>query len=268
MTTTALETRSEQEQALIRAQQGELEGVSFQVPLLKIGQPLTREVQDGDAAAGEFISTLAGEGLGDQVQFIIAYYQQGRFASDKKSGRSCSAFQPDIPASWADLLGEEWVGTPFSEHPDAEETYKDRVNAKEIEWGKGPLISTTHNYTGHLIVPSVEGSDEEDAYSPVRLSLQRTNMPAVRKITQAKRALLRNRPFYDVVFDLSVYEKGFSKGKAFLLNAKPGRDTTAEERQEALALALEVQAGRVTATEEGADAAPAKPAKAAGGLTV
>lgn len=265
-----LEVRSAEEQELIAAQNAELEGVSFQVPIIKIGQPLTREVQNGDAEVGEFINTLSAEGLGDAVDFIVAYYNQGRFASDKDSGRAYTAFDSVIPASWAELVGEEFVGTPFVEYPDAEERYKERVNNKEIEWGKGPLVSTTHNYTGLVITSPEEDSDDEPEYSPVRLSLQRTNMPAVRKFTQVQRAMLRNKPFYDIVFNLTTYEKSFAKGRAYLLNPKPGRKTTAEERTDALQLALAVRGGRVAANDDAvADAAPAAAAPdAQGGLDV
>jgi hypothetical protein len=261
-----LAVRSEEEQALIAAQDTELEGVSFQVPILKIGQPLTREVGNGDAEVGEFINTLTAEGLGEQVDFIVAYYNQGRFASDKDSGRAYTAFDTVIPASWADLVGEEFVGTPFVEYQDAEERFKERVNSKEIEWGKGPLVSTTHNYTGLVVVPQEEGDDGELEYSPVRLSLQRTNMPAVRKFTQVQRAMLRNKPFYDIVFALSTYSKSFAKGTAYLLNPKPGRKTTAEERADALQLGLAVRAGRVAANDEAtADATAPTEAPAKGG---
>lgn len=263
-------TRSAEEQALIEAQNAELEGVSFQVPILKVGQPLTREVQAGDAERGEFINTLSGEGLGEEVDFIVCYYNQGRFASDKESGRAFTAFDQLIPESWEPLVGAEFVGTPFVEYADAEERYKERVNAKEIEWGKGPLVSTTHNYTGFVIVDVPEDEEGEAEYQPVRLSLQRTNMPAVRKFTQVQRAMLRGKPFYDLVFHLTTYEKQFKKGPAYLLNPKPGRKTTAEEREDALQLALHVRAGRVASNDEAvADAeGPAPAPKAEGALDV
>ncbi len=265
-----LVTRSEEELALIQSQQAEMEGISFQVPILKIGQPLTREVQAGDAERGEFINTLSGEGLGDKVDFIVAYYNQGRFASDKETNRAYTSFDEVIPASWADLVGEEFVGVPFVEYDDAEERYKERVNAKEIEWGKGPLVSTTHNYTGFVIVDPLEDSDEDVEYQPVRLSLQRTNMPAVRKFSTVSRAMLRNKPFYDIVFALSTFEKQFPKGPAYLLSPKPGRKTTAEERADALELALAVRAGRVASNDDAvAEAtAPATAPEAKGALDV
>lgn len=263
-------TRSEEELELIKAQDAEMEGISFQVPILKVGQGQTREVQAGDAERGEFINTLTGEGLGTEVGFIVAYYNQGRFASDKDSGRAYTSFDSVIPASWGDLVGEEFVGTPFTEYPDAEEMYKQRVNEKTIEWGRGPLVSTTHNYTGFVLVDPLEDSDEEVEYQPVRLSLQRTNMPAVKKFSTVRRAMLRNKPFYDIVFNLSVYEKQFAKGPAYLVSPKPGRKTTAEERADALGLAMAVRAGRVAANDDAvADAdGPTEAPKAKGALDV
>jgi hypothetical protein len=256
-------------EALTAQQEEEFGDDLFQTPILKIGQPLTREVRAEEAEVGEFINTLTGEGVGDKIGFIVSYYQRGRFGADRDTGRAYVAFGSTIPDAWADLVGDEFVGTPFAEYPDAEETYKTRVNKKEIEWGKGPLVSTTHNFTGLAIVSGVEGSDEPDELQPVRLSLQRTNMPAVRKILTLKKASLRNRNFWEKVFDLSTYKKEFNQGDAHLLSVKLGRDTTADERQQAVELATAVAAGRVS--DNAAQAAegdkPVEP-DAQGGLDV
>lgn len=251
MTGTELSTREEAERQLIEAQNQEFEAsnVSFRAPLLKVGQPLTAQVKAGDAAAGEFVDTSQDVGIGTEVEFIIAYYNVGRFASDRKTNRGYSTTSAIIPDSWAPLLGEQFVGTPFAEHPDAEERYKERVNNKEIEWGHGPLISTTHNYTGLVLV--------DDQYQAARLSLKRTDMPAVRKIAQARGSFLRNKPLYNVVWNLSTYEKSFSSGSSWLINPKPGRQTTAEERELAFKLAVDAHAGNVSTNEDAADAAPA-----------
>jgi hypothetical protein len=245
---------------IARQQEEEFDNELFVTPILKIGQPLTREVEQEQAEAGEFINTLTGDTYGKNVEFIVAYYNKGRFAADRDSGRAFVSFDQTIPANWADLLGEEYVGTPFSEHPEAEEGSRARLNRKEItEWGKGPQISTTHNFTGLAIVPGVEG--EEDDLAPVRLSLQRTNVPAAKKLLTLKRAMLRGKPFWDVVFDLSTYKKSFSQGSAHLLNVKQGRTTSAEERQAAVELAQAVSLGNIRSNEDEAVAgdAPVEP---------
>lgn len=268
---TELAVQNQEELALAQAQDAEFDSETVSVPILKIGQPLTKEVQEGEAENGEFINTLTGEAVSGPIEFIVSFYNKGRFASDKKSGRAFVAFSDTIPESWADLVGEEFVGTPFSEYPDAEETYKERVNAKEIEWGKGPLVSTTHNYTGLVVVQPLEGDEGEPELQPVRLSLQRTNVPAARKFNTIKRMVLRNKPFWDIVFELSSYEKSFTQGKSYLLSVKSGRKTTADEKEQAKELALHVAGGRVSANDEAADDAPTKPQsepEAAGGLAV
>jgi hypothetical protein len=264
---TEVATLSPEEQALINQQEQEFDDSLFQTPILKIGQPLTREVQNEQAEAGEFINTLTGEGLGDKLSFIVSYYQKGRFATN--DGRAFVAFGDTIPEAWSDLVGEEFVGTPFTEYPDAEEQFKAAVNAKEREWGKGPIVSTTHNFTGLAVVEPVEGSDEPPEYQPVRLSLQRTNMPAVRKILTLKRAMLRGKPFWDLTFDLSTYKQQFDRGSAYLLNVKAGRKTEPDERSEAMELAQAVAAGRVTDNAESAEApqAPVEP-EAKGGAAI
>lgn len=255
--------------ALMAQQEAEFGDDLVTTPILKIGQGLTREVQDGNAEAGEFIDTVRGEGIGDNIGFIVSYYQRGRFAADRESGRAYVAFGDTIPENWEPLVGAEWVGTLFDEHPDAEEKFKERVNDKDdpTEWGKGPLISTTHNFTGFAVIPPLEGEDEEQL-SPARLSLQRTNMSAVRKWTTLRRSALRNRPFWEVVFDLSTTKNTYARGAAYNLVVKLGRKTTAEEKALAVDLAQMVAAGRVVDNQASdAKAAAAEP-DAKGGLGV
>lgn len=251
--------------AILAQQEEEFsEDTSLIAPIIKIGQGLTREVQDGDAEAGEFIDSLAHEGLGTKISFITAYYQPGRFAADRDTGKAYVAFTKLIPENWAELVGEEFVGTPFDQHPDAEEVYKERVNNKEIEWGKGPAISTTHNFTGFALIPSVD-PDEPDELRPARFSLQRTNMKAVRDWQSFKKTRLRNKPYWDLVFDLGTKKNSYTRGVAYNLTVRPGRPTNADERQAAGELARAVVAGRVNDNSTGDAVADAATAPDSGG---
>lgn len=259
----ALGLSDDEYKALVGAQDAEFDSDSLQVPILKIGQPLTKEVQAENAEAGEFINTLLGEGIGSEIDFIVAYYQPGRFASDKDSGRGFAAFGDLIPEHWEALpfVGPALVGTRFDEHPDAEEVYKERVNNKEIEWKSGPRISTTHNYTGLALI--------DGEMQPVRLSLKRTDMPAVRKINSLKKMSMRNQPFFVKVFHFTTEKKTFTKGSAYLLSPSLLRDSTQDEMLAALELAQAVAGGRVVdnlATVESEGSAPAP--KAEGALDV
>lgn len=252
------------------SQEDDLGDVQFQTPILKVCQALTKEVKEGDAEAGEFLNTLTGESYGTAVDFIVAYFQRGRAASDKKSGRYYIAIAQDtIPESWKDLVGEEFVGTPFDEYPDAEEQYKRRVNAGEIEWGKGPLVSTTYNYTGLVIPSALEGEDEDAEPMPVRISFLRTTKPAHDKLMTLKRAMLRNKPFWNAVFTLSTASKAFGRNDSFVVNIKKARDTTDAEQLLAVEVAQAVVGGRTRDNAEAAEAGSAAVAPdAAGGLGV
>jgi hypothetical protein len=261
LTGTDLEAREQQIAALQAKQEEEFAGDSFTTPILKLCQPLTKEVQEDEAEAGEFLNTATGETLGDEVKFIIA--------RDKKTGEYYIAFGDTIPASWEPLVGDEWIGTLFTEYPDAEEQYRERVNRKEIEWEKGPLVSTTYNYTGYVIVPGIE-DDDPDELQPVRLSLQRSNKKAADKINTIRRSVLRGKALWDIVFDFSTARKTFPGGTSYVLNAKAGRKTTDEEKYAAAELAIALDAGRVSTTGEpdtGAPAAAEAP-PAEGGLAV
>ena len=246
----------------MRQQEDEFGDTPLQTPILKVCQALTKEVKEGDAEPGEFLNTLTGESLGTKVEFIVAMAQRGRAASGK-DGRYYVAIGTDVfPESWADLVGEEFVGTPFDEHPDAEEVYKARVNAGEIEWGKGPLISTTYNYTG-LVLPE----DEEDEPQPVRISFLRSTKSAHDKLQTLKRATLRNKPFWEVVFSLETAEKTFGRNSAYIVNVKKSRPTTDAEKALAVEVALAVQGGRTHGNDEAGQDKPVAPA-ATGGLEV
>lgn len=261
----ALGISEEDYEALLKGQDEEFDSDSVQTPILKICQPLTKQVVAEEAEPGQFLNTLTGETFDGAagIDFIVAYYQKGRFYSDKKSGRGLPAFGDTIPESWGDLIGEQFVGTRFDEHPDAEETFKARVNNKEIEWGSGPAIATTHNYTGLLVT--------DEGLQPVRLGLMRTQMDGVRKINTLKRGLMRNQPFFNKVFHFTTEKKVFAKGPTWLLKPTLVRDTDADERLQALELATATRAGRVREAGEvdgDTPTAPASAPDAKGGLGV
>jgi hypothetical protein len=261
--------------AQLRDQQDEeFDDEPLNIPLLKIGESLTKEVQDENnpAQAGEFINSLTGEPLGKTVDFIIAYYQKGRLATDKKTNRTYVAFGDTIPEQWKDFVGESFVGTPFTEYPDAEEQFKERVNSGAIEWGTGPKVSTTYNYTGLALVPVRDEDDQptdEFELQPCRISLKRANTASHRKIRDLKRMSLRPpKMFWDRVFNFSLEKKGFTSGSAHILKASLGRATNDDEKQMATELAVAVAAGRVHDNQATAEGDARVEPKATGGLGV
>lgn len=240
--------------ALLAQQEDVLDEGSFQVPILKLCQALTKEVKEGDAEPGEFLNTLTSESYGTSIQFIAALFQEGRSTSVKSGGYRNAIEQDLIPddAVWIEAVGEEFVGTRFDEHPDAEEMYKKAVNAGEFDWGKGPKISTTYNYTGLVVLEALEddAEDEGPALMPVRISFQRSTKGAHDKIKTLKRSLLRNKPLWDVVFDFSTQTKAFGRNDSFIVNVKKARTSTTEERKFAAELAVAANAGRVSDNAE------------------
>lgn len=261
-------------QALLDQQEQEFVGDTYQTPILKVCQSLTTEVKSGDAEEGEFLNTLTGDSLGNEVDLIIAYYRKGRTARDRVTSQYFVGPFDTIPAHWADLhiddrttIGDAgFVGTPFSEFPEAEEQFKKRVNAKEHAWGKGPIVSTSYNYIGLVIVPALaDDPDDEDRLEPVQLTLQRSNKSAADKIGTIKRAQLRQKPFWENVFHLSTTERNFKGGDSYVVQAKLGRPTTGTEREQAMALAMAAQGGRTVANDSDDPDATAAP-KDTGGL--
>jgi hypothetical protein len=274
-TDVALAEREQLLAELREAQEEEFEGERVQIPILKVAESLTREVQDenSDISPGHFVNSATGQSLGREVDFIVAYYQKGRMAVDRTTNRTYVAFTETIPERWADLVGESFVGTPFAEYTDAEEQYKARVNAKEIQWGKGPLISTTYNYTGLVLVQERDELDQpvEDSFElqPVRLSLYRARKQGHDKIRQLKAMSLRPpKMFWDRVFHLTTQRKDFASGPAHLVIPTLTRPTTEDEKQIATELAIAVRAGRVQDNSDDALKGERVEPEAKGGLAV
>lgn len=257
------EELSPEVQAIMNQQDADIGNVEFQTPILKLCQQLTKEVVAGDAEAGEFLNTLTGESYGTKVDFVVAYYQKGR-AITLPDGRYFPLIgQEIIPESWAEAVGEQFVGTPFSEHPDAEETYAERANSGEIDWGKGPKISTLYSYTGLVV------NEELDEPMPARIDFKRTSKGAHKKLMTLKGSLLRNRPFWDVVFELNTKSEIKGRNEFYVVEVKKSRDTTADEKELATKVALAAIGGATQSNAEEAEggSAPAAP-DAQGGLDV
>lgn len=245
---------SDAEKDLALAMKADLEGeTDLVVPVLKVCQSLTAEVVEGDAKPGDFINSLTQENFGNEVEFVVAAYQKGRFFSDKETGRSYAAIGSIAPDSWP----EEYAGRVFAEIDDAEESFRDLVNAEKIEWGTGPKISTTHNFIGFAAGSEV----------PVRLSLMRTNNGAARKL---KTMLRFSAAPWDQTFILKTESQRSSRNEPYQsLVVKQGSKTTAEQREMAVAIALAVKGDRVTSGDADAlEDAPVKPKKAADALDV
>lgn len=227
----------------------------LQIPLLKVGQALTQEVADGEARPGEFINSLTREGLGREVEFIVSAYRKGRFDhGDRNAGKKARKAYGQKTVPWKD---DPFYGRPFTEHPEAEERYSQRVNNDEIEWGKGPKISTTYDFTGYVI----SGLEEDEHPIPVCLSLMRMNTKQAKKWITLLDAVLRGR-YWDKVFTLTTEQQRDGTNNYYTVGVKQGRSTTPEERQQAVDLALAVRNMNVefVGEDDSEAAATAKPA--------
>lgn len=233
----------------------------FQIPLLKIGQGLTTEVTDGDARPGDFINALTREALGTEIQFVVAAFQKGRFDHGIRGERRARKAYNIKNVPWKD---DPFFGRPFTEHPDAEETYAKRVNNGDMEWGKGPRISTTYDFYGYVLT-----ADPDETPIPVCLSLMRKNKKPAQKWVTILNAVLRGR-YWDCVFDLSTEQQRNDQGTFYTLNLKQARKTTAEERMEAVDLAQRVKNLNVNivGADDDTEGKPVVEPDAAGGMEV
>lgn len=238
-----------------------LDEKDLQIPLLKIGQGLTTEVVDGDAKAGDFINALTREDLGNEVEFVVAGFKKGRFdhGDRSKQQRARKAYGvKNVP--WTD---DPYYNRPFTEHPDAEEKFSERVNAGDIQWGKGPRISTTFDFTG-FVIPA----DPDESPIPVVLSLMRKNKRQAQKWVTILSAILKNR-YWDAVFTLSTEQQRGDDGTYYTINIKQSRKTTPDEKMEAVQLADRVRKLNVEVVgEDDTGTKPAKEPDAQGGMAV
>lgn len=255
------------EAELVGANQKEVDASDIQIPLLKVGQSLTDEVQQGDADQGEFINSLTREGLGTQIEFIVASYQKGRFfhGDRKKNRRARKAYGTNI-VPWTE---DPFYGKPFDEHPDAEEQYSARANAGEIEWGSGPSISTTYDFTGYVVSQTDEDGNSTPIEEPIPvcLSLMRSNSKAAKKWATLLQAVLRGQ-FWGSIFVLTTEKTQSAAGPHYIVSVKQGRKPTAAERTKALELASVVRKQVVSVVGEDDNAAPKAEPASAGGLEV
>ena len=242
MTETAVAERESQEltpaeQAELDVAKGAVQGLDDEqltIPVLKIAQQLTAEVTEGDADSGNYVNALTGEDLGQEIEFVVAAVYKGRFYKRGKKdedlpgeiGKVYVASEATAPSNWP----EEWAGKPFADIPEAEEQYRVRVQNDEIEWGGGPPIRTTYNFIG--FVP-------EDPGLPLRLTLMRSSAPAARKaITLIKASGVP----WKHVFELDTERRENAERQPYYVaSVKRGRQSTAEERAEALRLSQTVQ---------------------------
>ena len=221
---TAIEKVGAEELALASKVRGKVDTASLKVPLVKLAQALTNEVQAKRAEAGTFINSVTGESYGDSFEFIIADTFQGRFARIK--GEGYNAQGPVVPDNWP----PQYAGQAFADLDDAEENFKAAVNAGKQEFGHGPPISTTHNYVGLIVGDDFEERAAENRLLPVRVSLMRKNAKAAQTIDYL--LLTWPAPWARLVKLTAVGDKN-DEGAFFVAQASEGETATTAQRSAA-----------------------------------
>lgn len=203
------------------------------IPMVKVAQGLTREVQDGDAEAGELIHSLTGESYGESVQLLIVDSFKGRSWRNPEDRTFHTAGKGETVVQWED---HPCHGQLFVDCLDAEEQYRARVRNNEIDWGKGPGISTTYNFVG--LVVRDDGTVDD---FPVRVSLQRSSAKAGRNwVTMLNIA----RAPWDAVYELTTSKTRSKGGEPYVaVSVKLARKATDDERQAAVRIAQAIHGG-------------------------
>lgn len=199
------------------------------LPQLKLLQQLSKEVTEDDQESGTFVNSLTKENYGSSVGLIVVYTAKGRLYSNDDEG-TFAAIGDVAPPFWPD----RYAGRRFDELPEAEETYRERVNDPDVEqeWGKGPPIQTTRNFIGFI-------PDSPDV--PVRLALKGTSTPAARKINDLLRYAFAS-PWSHVVNLTAVAATNKRDQAYFKVEAGKGRATTPDEVERAQELTRQAAA--------------------------
>lgn len=197
------------EQAAAERKREQLANEPIKVPILAVVQGTTNNPPP-DAEPGDFFNVVTGDIYGRSIEFLVSLYYRGRFyAIDTPDGRKSWSAGTDVTAP--DFWPEEYAGRVFAEIPEAEETFAQLANSKEIEWGSGPPIQTTFNFTGLVVKPQLEGVPP----FPVRVSLKSKSAKAGKKLIAALKPL---RTFWDRTVYLSTERVQGKKGPYFIVN--------------------------------------------------
>ena len=198
-----------------QAQESYGDDSQIQIPILKVCQPLTKEVRrEKIAQAGQFLNSLTQEVFDGPIEFVVVHFEKGRFRANDDNEVICTGREG--------ACGCHEV--PYTECPDSEEQYRAAVKRGEKEWGKGPPCATTYNFTGYVL-----GSD-----MPVRLSLMRKAAKPAKKLL----TLLRfSKAPWDRVYEISTFDAQQGDYDFVGVNVRQGRNTEPDERQAAVNLA-------------------------------
>lgn len=228
------------------------------LPVVKLTQGQSREVQNDKAEIGHYINTLTGEDYGGSVELVVVSAYKGRFLSDDNDDVYVASGEV-APKNWP----EEYAGKHFADIPVAEEQWKLRSNANEIEWGKGPVIETTHNFIGFR---------PEEPALPLRISLKSTSAKAGKVLNTLLR--VSGAP-WDNTYVLSADRTQNAKEQIYhVAKVAQGRQTTAEERQNGIKLFTTIRDSQVvyegddSLASDGPAQAARKPAGQGEGLEV
>ena len=236
---------------------GALAGIDrtkLQLPLIKMAQPGSNEVSDGEAEAGTFINSLTGENYGETVEVVICHAFEGRFYSPDDEQQVYVASGPVAPDNWPD----QFAGKRFADIAEAHEQWSRRSNDPEDshQWGSGPPIQTTHNYVGFRA---------EEPSLPVRVSLKGTSSKTASKIDSL--LVFAGQP-WNATIKLGAARRESRKGKPyFVVTAEQGRQTTAEERERGIELSTLSQEAEHRYTGDAQEKRTA-PAPSGGGMDV
>lgn len=222
------------------------------VPILSVVQGTSKNPPEG-AKNGDFYNALTGDVFGADIDLLVVTYHRGRFfvekdANGKRTGRTFAAgTDPVVPQFWPD----QFKGRVFAELPEAEERYAEMANDGQIEWGSGPPIQTTYNFTGFVVRPELEDAEP----FPVRLPVKSTSAKAGKAII---RALAPLRNYWQRSVRLTTDRKTNAAGEPFYAVEFEGFADAPSDYYRAAALELYAVANQVGIREVGGDAdAPA-----------
>lgn len=175
------------------------------LPRIRLLQPVSSDVTDGIASAGQFMNSVTGEVFPEDLHVLIFTHFKSRVYFDP-DGNGVLCLSPD------GIEGSEFGACADCEYP----KWKDRVP---------PPCALVHNYPCYVLnAGAIEGTP-----LPIALSFMKTSTKAARKLNTM--VAVSHRSWFDFIFKVSSIKTKNDKGTYFVMEIEKLRDASEQERK-------------------------------------
>lgn len=187
-----------------------LDDENQQLPRVKLLQPLSPEVEDGDCKPGQMVNSLTGDNYGKELVFQPLMRLKSRIMwkpREEGGGILCSSNDGIRPRNTE--YAEECLKCPKGK-------WNDKTPPECVE------------YINYLILP-------EGAEMPVILPMEKTKLKAAARLKSLIRYKGTSKSVFDFKYKISTRKEENNKGSFFVYSIDPSGEASAEEKDAAKA---------------------------------